>query len=117
MQRSVTVYGDREDVEARRRELAGTATLARASGRPSPALTVGELLERWLAVDHGWRPSTLVGYRSNVRFLATDPLAQRRVSSLTPAVVWVPGVDSAMRLEPWAISSSQAAGDRGAPLP
>jgi site-specific recombinase XerC len=51
-------------------------------------LTVAELVERWLLADHSWKPSTVVGYRSNSRFLANDtPLAGARVVSLTPVLV------------------------------
>jgi hypothetical protein len=50
-------------------------------------LTVGDLLERWLAAHHDWRPSTWRSARSNVKVLFTDPIAQRRVSSLRLEVV------------------------------
>jgi hypothetical protein len=56
--------------------------------RAAPLLTVAELVERWLLADHPWKPSTLVGYRSNGRSLANDPqLAGMRVVSLTPALL------------------------------
>lgn len=51
-------------------------------------LTVRELLDRWLEADHPWKPSTLVGYRSNAKALHADPvLAPARVVSLTPQVL------------------------------
>ncbi len=50
-------------------------------------LTVGELLPAWLEADQPWKPSTLVGYLSVVRFLLTDPLAQTRAAALTPYTV------------------------------
>jgi integrase len=53
----------------------------------APFLTVGDLLERWLAAHHDWRPSTWNSARSNVKALSTDPIALRRVSSLRPEVV------------------------------
>jgi hypothetical protein len=53
--------------------------------RAAPFLTVAELVERWLLADHPWKPSTLVGYRSNARQLTNDTqLANIRVVSLTP---------------------------------
>jgi integrase len=48
---------------------------------------VGDLLERWLAAHHDWRPSTWSSARSNVKALSADPIALRRVSSLRPEVV------------------------------
>jgi len=45
---------------------------------------VGDLLGEWFDTDHGWRPSTISGYRSVVRFLTTDPMARRRAVDLTP---------------------------------
>ena len=50
---------------------------------------MGELLALWIAADHPWKPSTLVGYRSTARALVADELADRRVSSLAPADVRV----------------------------
>ena len=50
-------------------------------------LTVGGLLPAWLEADQPWKPSTLLGYRSVVRFLMTDPLAQTRAAGLTPYLV------------------------------
>jgi integrase len=47
------------------------------------------LLERWLAAQHDWRPSTWTGVRSNVKALSADPLAGRRVATLRPEVVRV----------------------------
>jgi hypothetical protein len=51
-------------------------------------LTVAQLLERWLSADQPWKPSTRIGYRSNARFLGTDPTPGGvRVVSLTPGDV------------------------------
>ena len=50
-------------------------------------MTVGELLTEWLGADHGWRPSTLVGYRSAAGYLARDVIGSLRVSKLSPEVV------------------------------
>jgi integrase len=48
---------------------------------------VEDLLATWLAADHRWRPSTLSGYRSVVRFLTGDPLSARRAAHLSPVVL------------------------------
>jgi hypothetical protein len=50
-------------------------------------MTVAELLTEWLGADHGWRPSTLVGYRSAAKYLVRDVLGSLRVSKLSPEVV------------------------------
>ncbi len=72
--------------EERRRELAAQFAEYRSILRAAPFLTVGELLERWLAAQHDWRPSTWSSARSNVKAL-TGPIAGRRVSSLRPEAV------------------------------
>lgn len=41
----------------------------------------------WLLAEHGWRPSTVVGYRSVVTFLVADPIERRPVGTLTRGVV------------------------------
>jgi hypothetical protein len=64
-----------------------------ASSSPStawsvvPFLTVGELLERWMAAHHDWRPSTWSSARSNAKALTADVLADGRMPSLRPEVV------------------------------
>src|SRR5664279_3507716 len=40
-----------------------------------------------MCADHGWRPSTVVGYRSVAGFLTRDPLGGRRAVDLTPKVL------------------------------
>ena len=53
-------------------------------------LTVRELFDRWLDADHPWKPSTVVGYRSNAKALQCDAvLATARVVSLTPRLLRV----------------------------
>lgn len=74
-QRSVTVHGTASDAEASRRELVAARDARRA--RPSPLLSLGELLELWLAAGHPWKPSTRVGYESNARRLRTDTRSSR----------------------------------------
>ena len=86
--RSVTFYGDRHAAEKYSNELAGEYRARRSIARAAPLLTVSELLERWIAADHPWKPSTVVGYRSNASALRSDPvLAPIRVVSLTPRVL------------------------------
>ena len=88
LQRSVTFRGSASDAESYRSELAAEYVARRSITRAAPMLTVGELLTRWLEADHPWKPSTSVGYRSNVRHLIADPsLAPTRVVSLTPRVI------------------------------
>lgn len=79
--RSVTVHGAEADASATRARLL-------ASGRPMipppDRVTFGYLLQAWLAADHPWKPSTLVGYTSNARALSRDPITQRPAAVLTP---------------------------------
>ena len=58
VQRSFAFHGGPEEAELRRRELAAENAAYRAVRRAAPFLTVGELLERWLAAHHEWRPAT-----------------------------------------------------------
>ncbi|MHB8681434.1 MAG: tyrosine-type recombinase/integrase [Acidimicrobiales bacterium] len=87
VQRSFAFPGDAAQAELLRQELAGEWAERRAIRRAAPFLTVGELLERWLVAHHDWRPATWISARSNGRALRADPLAQRRVTTLTPEVV------------------------------
>ena len=82
--RSITVHGDRASAEAARDRWAAEATLVRSRGEARPAIVVGDLLREWFDTDHGWRPSTISGYKSVVRFLTADPLGRRRAVDLTP---------------------------------
>ena len=86
VQRSFTVRGDPEHAETRRRELVAgygvDLSVLHASG-----LTVGELLTRWYAAGHAWKPSTRIGYDCDVRALCVDPISSLRLCSLdTPAM-------------------------------
>ena len=87
--RSATVHGTSADatrvrtqLRAERADLAGSGSLP-----PGPLITVGELLGAWLAAGHPWKPSTVVGYRSTVKSLLDDAIADLRVMSLSPRVV------------------------------
>lgn len=85
-QRSITMHGTRAEAET---VLAGLLSSYRptVSHPPGPLLTIAELLEAWVEADHPWKPSTLVGYRSVVRFLRADALGARRAQQLLPADV------------------------------
>ena len=85
--RPVTVHGDRETAQAARERWAASAELLRSAGRARPGITLTCLLREWLAADHGWRPSTLAGYRSAVGFLARDRIGSRRAIDVSPAVL------------------------------
>ena len=85
--RSVTVHGDRETAQAARERWAASAELLRPAGRARPGITLACLLREWLVADHGWRPSTVVGYRSAVGFLARDRIGSRRAIDVGPAVL------------------------------
>jgi hypothetical protein len=82
VQRSFWFHGTVEDARDRRTELAAQFAEYRSVRRAAPFLTVGELLERWLAAQHDWRPSTWSSARSNAKALTGDPIANRRVSTL-----------------------------------
>ncbi|WGY01801.1 site-specific integrase [Nocardioides sp. QY071] len=78
---SVTVHGTEADATAARIRLL-------AAGHPvTPPphrVSVGYLLEAWLAADHPWKPSTYVGYGANARALSRDPIALRPAAALAP---------------------------------
>lgn len=89
VQRSFWFHGSAGDAEERRRELTVQFAEYRSIRRAAPFLTVGELLERWLAAQHDWRPSTWTSARSNAKALKADAIAGRRVTTLRPEVVRV----------------------------
>ena len=86
--RSVTVRVTRALAEQYAAELAAEYRARRSVTKAAPMLTVTELLYRWLEADHPWKPSTVVGYRSNAKALQSDAvLAKARVVSLTPRIL------------------------------
>lgn len=85
--RSLTVHGDREDAQAALARWAAEADAVRAGRCAAPGISVADLLDRWLTAQHGWRPSTLIGYRSVVRALRAAPIGARRASQVAPPVV------------------------------
>jgi len=95
--RSLTVHGDWEVADAARDRWAADAAVVRFAGRARPGITVAHLLEVWLTADHGWRPSTLGGYRSAAGFLARDRIGCRRAIDVSPLLC------SAQRARPGAL--------------
>jgi len=78
-QLSVTVHGTAADATAHRALLLAQRT-AHPALPPPNRITAAELLPAWLAADHPWKPSAVVGYRSVVRALIADPLAGFRLA-------------------------------------
>jgi integrase len=85
--RSVTVHGDRDDAQAALARWAAKAEAVRAGRCAVPRISVADLLGRWLAAQHGWRLSTVIGYRSVVGALRADPIGARRASQVVPPVL------------------------------
>jgi site-specific recombinase XerC len=103
VQRSFTVHGDRESAEQRRRELAGLFGVDRGALYCEGARwSVAELLGRFIAAEHQWRPATRSSHASVVRFLISDTLARVGVAVLAPV-----DVEEAMRR--WRASGGSAA--------
>lgn len=85
VQRSFTVHGDEEHAQARRRELVADLGATRVDATTlAGQITIGDLLERFLAGPHHWQPATLASHRHVVGTLLADRLAQRRLAKLTP---------------------------------
>jgi integrase len=87
LQKSFRSVGGRVEAEARCSELAAEYAAHRVVAQAAPFVTVDEVLDRWLASDHDWRPSTWSSYRSNARALRCDPIAAVRVVRLDPLTV------------------------------
>jgi hypothetical protein len=88
VQCSFTVHGSEADVAERRRELVAMFGVARSALYCSAASwTLVELLERFIAADHGWKPATHSSHASVVRFLAGDAIGGVHVSALGPRSV------------------------------
>ncbi len=85
--RSLTVRGDRKVAQIARTRWAEEADRIRIRGHARAGLTVADLLKDWLAIDHGWRPSTLAGNRSAAGYVARDRLGARVVTDVSPNVV------------------------------
>ena len=88
VQRSFTVHGDEEAAEQRRRELVDDFGISRiAFASEASRLSVGELLERFFAAPHLWKPATVSSHSHVIRSLVGDSLARRRLVALTPGDV------------------------------
>jgi integrase len=88
VQRSVTVHGDAEFAERRRRELVDDYGASRVAFTTEAArLTVAELMARFFEAPHLWKPATVVSHRPVVRALVGDALGRRRLVTLTPGDV------------------------------
>lgn len=85
--KSLTVFGCPDTAEDARRRYAAEAAQVRAQRLARADIRLQELLQVWLAADHGWKPSTQTGYRSIVNTLARDPLSRRRAVDVSPRVL------------------------------
>lgn len=85
--KSLTVVGSHAAAEDARHRWAAEAAVVRSHRRARAEITLAELLEVWSCADHGWKPSTKVGYRSIAEALARDRLGRRRAVDITPRVV------------------------------
>jgi integrase len=103
VQRSFTVHGDHQRVEERRRDLVARFGLDRSTLYCRAAgWSLGELLERFMAAEHLWKPSTRSSHASVVRFLASEPVGRVGVAALTPQ-----GLDG--RLSAWRSAGASTA--------
>lgn len=85
-QRSYTLHGTQVEAETELGRLLALASEHRGVASPD-RITVAQVLGLWLAADHPWKPSTLVGYRSVASFLTRDPLGRRLACQVHPAAV------------------------------
>jgi len=88
IQRWFTVHGDAALAGRARRELVAECGSIRSDIRcAASVVTVGELLEGYLASAQLWKPATVASHRHVVSALRGDPLCRCRLQSLTPAVM------------------------------
>jgi hypothetical protein len=88
VQRSFTVHGDLERAEQRRRELVERFGVDRGALYCEGARwSVAELLGRFIAAEHQWRPATRSSHAPVVRFLVSDSLGRFGVAVLAPVNV------------------------------
>ena len=88
VQRSFTVHGDAAWAQRRRCELVEDYGIARVGSSDIAGLNVAELLGRFMAGPHPWKPATYSSHRHVVQALIADPLARRPLLTLTAGVVW-----------------------------
>ena len=90
VQRSFTVHGprDKEAAEQRRPELVDDFGISRiAFASEASRLTVAELLERFFAAPHLWKPATVASHQHVIRALVDDSPGRRRLVALVPGDV------------------------------
>jgi len=87
VQRSFTVHGDAAWAQRRRCELVADYGIDRVGSSDIPGLNVVELLGRFMAGAHLWRPATYASHRHVVDGLVADPLARRPLLTLTAGTV------------------------------
>jgi integrase len=88
VQRSFTVHGDKVTAELRRRELVDDFGISRVVfASEASRLSVGELLERFFAAPHLWKPATISSHSYVIRSLVGDSLTLRHLIALTPGDV------------------------------
>lgn len=88
VQRSFTVHGDLDHAEWRRRDLAERFGVDRGALYCEGARwSVAELVGRFIAAEHQWRPATRSSHASVVRFLMSDALGRVGVAVLAPVNV------------------------------
>jgi integrase len=84
VQRSFTIHGDEQVAEQRKRQLTDDYGISRlAFTSEASRLTVAELLERFLAAPHLWKPATVASHTHVVRSLVEDHVGRRRLVALT----------------------------------
>ena len=80
----VTVHGEADFAERRRRELVYDYGVSRVDFTTAGArLTLGDLLQRFFEAPHLWKPATVQSHCSVVQALLADPVAHRRLVVLT----------------------------------
>ena len=80
----VTVHGEADFAERRRRELVYDYGVSRVDFTTAGArLTLGDLLQRFFEAPHLWEPATVRSHCSVVQALLADPVAHRRLVVLT----------------------------------
>ena len=87
VQRSFTVHGDSAWAQRRRGELVEDDGIERVGSSDIPGLNVAELLTRFMAGPHLWKPATYTSHRHVVDDLIADPLARRPLLTLTAGAV------------------------------
>ena len=87
VQRSFTVHGDEAWAQRRRCELVEDYGIDRVGSSDIPGLNVAELLTRFMAGPHPWKPATYTSHRHVVDDLVADPVARRPLLTLTAGTV------------------------------